>query len=65
VLSGYQIEEGEMGWTSGTRGGEYKYMRCFNREPESNRILGTTRNKKRRIILKPIVKCRIEWNGLD
>ena len=36
----------------------------LNQEPEGKRILGTTRNKKGRIILKPIIKCRMEWNGL-
>jgi hypothetical protein len=64
VLSGYQIEKGDMGWTSGTYGTDYKYMRCFNREPEVKRILGTSRNKKGRIILKLIIKCRMEWHGL-
>ena len=55
-----------MGWTSGTYGGEYKFMRCFNREPEVKRILGTSRNKREGgIILKPIIKFRLEWNGLD
>jgi hypothetical protein len=37
----------------------------LNREPECISLLGITRNKKGRIILKPFIKCRMERNGLD
>jgi hypothetical protein len=46
VLSGYQIKVDEMGCTSGTYGGEYKYIRCFNREPEGKRIFATPANMR-------------------